>query len=524
MDSSEKQITKLANYLITAFVQTEKHQDTGKITVNTLVSKVAAWYEKLRNAMDYREEEVILRASVERILKRRLLLGGDGQKVAEPLVRELVWAHYFTETNISEAKIIEVGQNIDVHLALRKLLIEDGQLSEKIVTEWMFHLLSASLEQLLITNKKKAIIANFMFHVVKENVDIIDDSEQTRDAQVFIAIRRSFAKDDLAFLRYYLFLQLFGSLTEKNLEEVARGFMKGYEEITYQLHYPRKDRIYSYVKNITAVFFILEDLLNVYGSELKMLVKDQEAFKRAVFEACDARYAGVASKVRRAIARSVVFILLTKVFFAFGIEGAIETLLYGEVLWVSLAINTVIPPVLMILTSFFLLPPGRENSQRIFSYLQKVFFEERPQFDLLLSIYKTPVTRKSMDIMFNISWFLGFILSFGILIFILSQLHFMIISQIIFLFFITIVSFLTYRIGIMSRIYRVEDKPGILAPIADFFFMPIVRVGRNLTEGISQVNIFLFALDFIFETPFKGLFGFFEQLFFFLHAKREELE
>jgi hypothetical protein len=76
----------------------------------------------------------------------------------------------------------------------------------------------------------------------------------------------------------------------------------------------------------------------------------------------------------------------------------------------------------------------------------------------------------------------------------------------------------------MSKVYTVDERQGILSPVVDFTFMPIIRVGQHLTEGISQINIILFIFDFLIETPFKGLFSFFEQWFFFLHAKREELE
>ncbi len=41
--------------------------------------------------MEFREDEVILRATIERILKRRLLLGGTGKSTAEALVKELLW-------------------------------------------------------------------------------------------------------------------------------------------------------------------------------------------------------------------------------------------------------------------------------------------------------------------------------------------------------------------------------------------------------------------------------------------------
>ncbi len=71
--------------------------------------------------------------------------------------------------------------------------------------------------------------------------------------------------------------------------------------------------------------------------------------------------------------------------------------------------------------------------------------------------------------------------------------------------------------------YSVENRQGLLTPVVDFFFMPIARVGQYLSTGFSQINIFLFILDFIIETPYKGLVAFFDQWFFFLHSKREEI-
>jgi hypothetical protein len=67
-------------------------------------------------------------------------------------------------------------------------------------------------------------------------------------------------------------------------------------------------------------------------------------------------------------------------------------------------------------------------------------------------------------------------------------------------------------------------RQSLTAPLIDFFFVPIIRVGRRLTEGIAQINFILIIIDFIIEAPFKGLVGFFEQWFLFLSIKREELE
>jgi hypothetical protein len=59
------------------------------------VAELATWYEKLRTAMEYRVDEVLLRAAIERILKRRLILGGNGQSISAPLIR----GRYFLTKN-----------------------------------------------------------------------------------------------------------------------------------------------------------------------------------------------------------------------------------------------------------------------------------------------------------------------------------------------------------------------------------------------------------------------------------------
>jgi len=82
-----KPLSELANSLISVFDEEVPETRDRKISVNPVVSKVASIYEKVRNAMDYRDQEVILRAAIERILKRRTLFGGVAKTIAEPLVR-----------------------------------------------------------------------------------------------------------------------------------------------------------------------------------------------------------------------------------------------------------------------------------------------------------------------------------------------------------------------------------------------------------------------------------------------------
>jgi hypothetical protein len=500
--------------------------DDKKISVSPIVSRVASLYEKLRNVMDYRDEEVILRASIERILKRRFLLGGSGKTIAGPLVRELVWARYFADETLSESVIGKIEKEIDLFLNLREQVLgKHKSLKESKVNEWIYQLMSSSIAHILGVMKRKEKMTNFMFEVVKNNVTIPDDSEQARDVQVFIAVHKSFAKDDLALLRYHLFKQYFGSLSEENVDKVSDNFLACYKEIYYQLHYPCKDRILNYVKDKTAVFFILEDLLNLENGRIGDLYEDETGFRKIVNEICETRYAGISARVRRAIVRSVIFILLTKAFFAIAIEATFERIVLGRILWSALIVNIATPPALMALMGFLIKTPGQDNTDRIYRYIRAIFTTNQLKFAKQLVAKKSPPKAKPLlNFAFTILWLATFFVAFGAIVYILTKFHFNALSIGVFAFFLAIASFLAYRINQAAKIYSIEPRKTLTAPIVDFVFIPVVRVGRYLTTGISQINIFIYILDYVIEMPLKGLSAFLEQWFYYLQSKREELE
>jgi hypothetical protein len=285
-----------------------------------------------------------------------------------------------------------------------------------------------------------------------------------------------------------------------------------------------KDRIYTYVKRRSAVFFILEDILESNKDNLKTILETEEELEKAVFAAAQVRYDSISSKVRRAIIRSVIFILLTKVGFAFLVEGSYEKFVYGHILWPSMILNIAIPPILMIIVGFMIRTPGDDNTRRILGFINQLLYEENPLLGTRLIVSKEQKRSKALVVAFNVLWLVAFVISFGGIILILTKLDFNPVSQFIFTFFLAIVSFLAYRISLLANIYRVGDKQGLGTLLTDFLFMPVIRVGRKLTESIRSINIFLWLFDFFIETPFKLLFAFFDQWFYYLRGKSEELE
>ncbi len=123
---SPSTFSHLASAVIHVFEKKDQLNTEPKINVNRFVSELAAWYEKLRNAMDYRDDEVVLRAAIERILKRRLLINGNPSKIAEPLVRELVWARYFPTGTVPESMVSHVSSYIMLYMELKQHIHRHG--------------------------------------------------------------------------------------------------------------------------------------------------------------------------------------------------------------------------------------------------------------------------------------------------------------------------------------------------------------------------------------------------------------
>lgn len=512
-----------SDFLVKTFEEgVHKNHERG-LAVNPIASELAAWYEKLRTAIENRDEEVILRSAIERILRRRLLLGGSGESIAMPLVRELVWARYFPDESITEEKVSEVKETIDLYIELRNLVATQHKTGERQLNEWTYQLMSADIEDRLHPTVRKEAMLSYIFHNLKDLVVIKDDTEETRDIQVFIAIRKAFAKEDLAFLRYALFNQYFGRLSSKNLKDTAERFAEGKKVIDGQLAYRGRAKIFEFAKRQIPPFLILEDVMKRYDGKFRALIAAPEELDNVITETCQARYANISGKVRRAIIRSIIFILLSKLFLALTIEGTYERIIYGHILWYIIVINVAIPVSMMVIISFFIRAPGKDNTQRIINRIKSLLFDPEPQLGRALVFSHKARARSILDTVFTIIWLAAYLISFGLLIYILTRLGFNPVSQAFFIFFFAIITFLSYRINQTANLYTVKDKSSLLTPFIDFFFMPIARVGRYLAEGVSQINIFIFILDMLIETPFKGLVAFFEKWFFFLHSKREDL-
>jgi hypothetical protein len=89
---------------------------------------------------------------------------------------------------------------------------------------------------------------------------------------------------------------------------------------------------------------------------------------------------------------------------------------------------------------------------------------------------------------------------------------------------LTLVSFFSLRIRkVAKEMYIVENKESIFSFVMDFFYVPIIEVGKFLNEKFSRINFFVFVLDFIIEAPFKIFVDIAEQWTKYVKERKEEI-
>lgn len=500
-----------------------------KISVSQTVSFAAFLYEKMRNAIEYREDHLIRRAAVERILKRRLVLNQNGTDIAEPLIKEMLWARYLENNTIPEDKIAEIQTIIDKYFYLRnQFTVGRPAVEQKKLTVWIIAIASCEIEERLSPDPRREAFTNYVYHMLRTKINIFEDASH-RDVQMYIAVERAFGKSDDPLIKYHLLKLLAPTLvngTWKEAEALLPKFGDIYKNIEDDLAYPKGELLRRFVKKQSPPFLIIRDLFEQYPKNIEEILTIEEKLLYRVDEVCRKRYSQTQSKLRRAGVRSFIYIVLTKVVFALAMEVPYDLYISHAVSYLPIFINVLFPPIFMSAIILSVRVPGADNTKKLEGRIEQIL-EEDPDTDSnknqLILGKKVKVKSPLLNIGFTIIYLLAFLVSFGLIVKILTLLNFNIVSQLVFVFFLTLVTFFGYRIRQIAREYLVIEKEGVLDPIVDFFMLPLLRVGQWLSGEIAKINLFIFIFDFVIEAPFKAIFEVIEEWIRFVKIKKEDM-
>ncbi|MBI4226439.1 hypothetical protein HY612_04995, partial [Candidatus Roizmanbacteria bacterium] len=369
------QLSKFTQALLASLQSIKAHpkpDDYSKISVSQTVSFLALVYERIRNAVEFREEHVVLRAAIERILKRRLALNPDGKDEAENLLRELLWARYFDNESLDQGDVKKIQAIIDRLILIKRLIVSGRDTSRQLfLNQYLIDLVTCEIEETL---KPEATVRNssftfYIYQVLRNKIKLEGITEEQKDAFFLASIEKSYRKSDKAYQRYHLFVTFYKRLQDYSQEDWHRLSTKlpeAFDKLESIITSPYVDNLARYTKKQMPPFLILFDIIKIKEKEAKNIVQNREKLWSEVDFTCRQKYQQTNSRLKNLAFKAFVYIFLTKMILALILEYPASLLIYNEVNIPAIIINSIFPPILMAMIVLFFRLPGEENTRNIY--------------------------------------------------------------------------------------------------------------------------------------------------------------
>lgn len=516
-----------ALYLISSLKDKEEEKKKDllkpKVEFRTSVGALAFVYEKVRNLIDYQEEHLLLRRAITRILIRRVKTESNSKTLIESLVNELLMAHYIPNNFLSESKVLEAERILSKYYLLYRQ-INQKKIDKEDTLDFLLSLAGREIEELFVPSKEDLLI-NFALKEIEKKISWPDGggAEEVR-TRILIALMRSLSKDEdrtIYFKLWKLYFSKWAKASETEVAQVAKDFFQAHTIINRFLTESCGEPLVRVLKKQIAPFEILRDLINKDCSQIEEAFSAPEKLIKLTKEVTDNRYKRALSTLHRSAINSFVYIFITKMVLALAVEVPYEVFISKHINPVPIFINLFFPPSLMLFMSLTVESPTEENSRKIGREMVAMVFGGNETMPIKVNF--TQKSSKYFQYLFGLLYLLAFAITFGLTVFVLRKVHFSIVSLGVFFFFISTVSFFAFRIrSSFKELVIGEEDSNLVSTIFDFFMLPFIKLGRAISTGLQEINIFTFIFDIVIEAPFKMLLETVEELVKYFREKKEE--
>lgn len=511
----------------------QSQEGVALIHVDEVVSRVATFYEKMRGVIDWREEHLLRKTAVERILKRRLFLKRDGKEISEPFIHELIRGGHFPNDAIPESKIAEIQKSINKYIYILENAPQPPREKMKLqFYDWLLGIAACEIEEILSPSIRETAIMDFMLGRMEERMEIRGNSliskimpEDEKRTQIYIAIQKALFKLDTPLINYNLFKKWFldwADLPQEKLQELTENIYFIWEKLEKNLRHHLAEKFYSVCERYDTAYLILNDIISSDPFEIENTLKNPEVLESKIRAAYKERLKKAKGRLKRAAFYSTLSIFLTKILIAFAVEVPFDKYVTGEFAYSTMGLSILIPPVLMAFLVTSIKPPSKQNEQLVVMEVMKITYESGRK-----DLYEVrPVPKRGF--IFNsiivLIYLLSFIISFGLIIWGLQKLNFSLISIVIFLMFTSLISFAGIKIRQRAQELKVEkEKDTLLRSFIDLFSLPIIQVGKWLSVQWQKYNALAVLFNSLLDMPFQVFLEFLEQWRSFLKEKKEKI-
>lgn len=494
------------------------------ISITTRTSRVSFVYERMRNAVDYKEEHLLRRTAIARIIRRLIGAHAARPNIPETLVHELIHARYLPNNAIPQKKLGELEKIFNKYWLLLGIAPEQDIANPKTLAGWTLGIMASEIDEFLVPPYLMHAAINHMYEVMERQLhleDIIGANE--RKKQIYLGSSRALYHNEDN-LNYHLFLMYYpdwrGGAAVGLIREVTAALPALRRQIDSDLNHWIREKLNAVMRKQVVYFSILTEIIAANPQSAQEALEANSDFADKITAACEEHYREARRKLGRSIVRSVVYLLLTKFLLALILEIPVEWWLLSHLDPLPLLINLVFPPGLLAVIALSTKIPDSANTKIILRGILNIIHGRTD----MIQISKTKPRRLWLSTVFVILYAALFGLSFGLLVYLLRALSFTAVSMLVFLLFLSLVSLFAYRIRVRNQeLIVTPPKTGFIRSLWAFLTIPILQAGKWLSGKFAQINIFIFILDFVIEAPFKSFVKIMEDWMNFVQEKKEEI-
>lgn len=494
--------------------------DTEKIHVDEIASKVATFYEKFRNLIQYHEAHLLRRDTIERILHRRIILRTSEGKFAEVFIKDLIRSGHLPNDSVPVKKIA------DVQIILDNLIyfLDHGSFADQNdkedISDWLIRIFVPALEEELFSPPQNRLVGELMYQVMRTRlilrVDILDDSKTS--TQLFIAVQRSLFRLDDDQLQYMLLKFIhpqWGKLPEPELEKIVPAL----DSLKANGESVMKNPLGRYFLKLCRREKISFQLAGALVFSDVPLGGDFEPMLRSLYEE---RSEKISQQLKKLAFFSVISFLISKIAVALAIEIPLDRAYSWPFSSTSMAINILFPPLLMLVILAFMRPPSAKNFDLVAGEVKNILLSENQRKYSLQIPAKISI---ASEFMVQVAYVVALVAVIYGIVRALQALEFSPFSIGIFIIFTSMVIATCVKINNRAKEMSLEkEKATAFGFLVDLVLIPFTALGRWIIAGLAKFNVVVILFDFLIELPLGFFLEFLENLRNFIRARKEEIE
>lgn len=537
---SEETKKLIAKYALDKKLSAEK-PDAPTIHVDEVAKKVAAFYEKIRTIVDWKEEHLMRRAAIIRKLKRRffdleLNNFSETANVAESLVLELIRGGHFPNDKIEESKISEVQKTINKYVFILKNNPENRNGKAGInFYNWLIEIAACEVEETLCPSIKEMALIDYMFEAMKEKIKISDKvfesgllKKEETNILIYIAVCQTLFKLDKPMIFYNLLRYIYPNWQKADddlILKISQNVFKIWVQIEKYLVHPLSNKFHVICEKYDTPYLLMGDMLASSANivETGKEITDPSVLEGLIKEVYSKRLSTLKSRISRAAVYSTVSIFVTKVLTLLLLALWIERKVLGEKIDMSLlAADILIPTLLMFLIVASIKRPSKKNLNLVVMETIKVAYKKEAQ-----DTYEIKASRKKgfgMKVVLSLVYTLSAFITFGAIYYVLDYFQFPLLSIVIDIIFIALILFAGTAVSKRAQELTMEqEKENFLTFLADVFFLPVQGLGRWISTKWKRYNAIAALFNALIDMPFSAFVEFLEKWRYFIKDKKEEI-